>query len=648
MSEEASASGEEGGGTPMCAPAHPPTVSSISNMQGGVVSIVEFPKSQQVGLESSSAFASCEVIGGKVASVTGTLETASADDSRTHVLAAMDCSPDTGRDDSVRQEGNRKRSADEAINSGYLGKKPARDSAAAESSARAGRSLGSSQDKEQNGTRRAEGGAAREVAARVATYARNDLGPYVVYVYASVSNGSSPHPLSMARVISVVSGNHIKEIKNIGRGKSLVVLKSAVAANSLINSGELKIHKYNAFIPSYLVSRTGVIKNIPVEFSEAYLVDNIRASAKVLEVMRFNRKIYKEGKTEFVPSATIKVKFEGRVLPKSVSLFFTILSVTPYIPRTSVCYNCFRTGHISKACKSVPRCVYCGKNKHADTEPCSNMADSPHCINCGGAHLATASICPHIIFQKEVASLAATENIPVFEARNRLSPTSSAPACGSANVSTNQDFVGFPMLPLGGSTSSPASGLSLSSPCDRKVPGVTKYGRAQSMHAQGITYAQMAAKESVTRGGNVHNASNLSDRRGYKHNVNIEAESTNQSSNSQQKVNRHLGCWNQQHRDNLLCPNGRMEFQHNGEIFSRPSSQEHAYASANSLEPSVKEFASRLISFAFTEILPLVMQGNYAGIIGALCGFAALYTAPQPRTDIEGPIQNLLSPSNAV
>lgn len=161
MSDEASASGEEGGGTPMCVPTHPPTVSSISNTQGGVVSIVEFPKSQQAGLESSSAFASCEVIGGRVASVAGTLEIASADDSRTHALAAMDCSSDAGRDDSVRQEGNRKRSADEAINSGDSGKKPARDSAAAESSAKAGRILGSSRDKELNGTRRAEGGGPR-------------------------------------------------------------------------------------------------------------------------------------------------------------------------------------------------------------------------------------------------------------------------------------------------------------------------------------------------------------------------------------------------------------------------------------------------------------------------------------------------------
>lgn len=158
MSDEASASGGEGGGTPMCVPSHPPTVSSISNTLGGVVSIVEFPKSHQAGLESSSAFASCEVIGGSAASVAGTLEIASAEDSRTHVPAAMDCSSDAGREDSVRLDGNRKRSAVEAINSGYSGKKPARDLAAAESSVKEGRILDSSRDKELNGTRRAEGG----------------------------------------------------------------------------------------------------------------------------------------------------------------------------------------------------------------------------------------------------------------------------------------------------------------------------------------------------------------------------------------------------------------------------------------------------------------------------------------------------------
>lgn len=137
----------------MSVPSHPPTVSSISNTQGGVVSIVEFPKSQQADSESSSALASREIIGGRVASVAETLETTSANDSRTHVLEAMDCSFEAGRDDSVRQDGNRKRSADEAINSGYSGKKHARDSAETESSAKVGRILGPSRDKEPNGTR---------------------------------------------------------------------------------------------------------------------------------------------------------------------------------------------------------------------------------------------------------------------------------------------------------------------------------------------------------------------------------------------------------------------------------------------------------------------------------------------------------------
>ncbi|XP_011169827.1 uncharacterized protein LOC105202836 [Solenopsis invicta] len=165
------------------------------------------------------------------------------------------------------------------------------------------------------------------------TYSPEDFGPFIVYIYAipSESNYVTPHHLTMARIITNVAGN-VLEIKSIGRGKSLVVLKSAQAANNLISSLFLKQLQYKAFIPSYLTSRSGVIRGITTDYSELFLEDNIRSSNKILKVIRLNRKITVDGKTKVVPSSIIRVIFEGKAFPAYVSPFHVRFKVDTYIP----------------------------------------------------------------------------------------------------------------------------------------------------------------------------------------------------------------------------------------------------------------------------------------------------------------------------
>jgi len=109
-------------------------------------------------------------------------------------------------------------------------------------------------------------------------------------------------------------------------------------------------------------------------------------------------------------------------------------------------------GHLSKACKSRPRCLFCGKSAHDSPELCPLRQAPPKCINCKGDHLATSHDCSKVIEHKMAHSLAATKNISFTDAlrsvnsssSSRSSPLSSSPPSFS---DPRLDFHNFPLLP---------------------------------------------------------------------------------------------------------------------------------------------------------------------------------------------------------
>lgn len=179
----------------------------------------------------------------------------------------------------------------------------------------------------------------------------------------------------------------IIEIKKIGRGKILVELKSYSAANSLISDQSLTVHNLKAFIPSYKAYRVGIIKDIPQDFDINEEAKYFDSQYKIVELHRLNRRVRDESGFKYVPSRTVCVKFEGQFLPKFVYVYKVRHSVTPFIPRTKICYACFRVGHVVKSCRSKPRCLFCGTVKHPEEEVCPSKDSPPVCINCSKDHL---------------------------------------------------------------------------------------------------------------------------------------------------------------------------------------------------------------------------------------------------------------------
>jgi len=207
-------------------------------------------------------------------------------------------------------------------------------------------------------------------------------------------------------------------------------MRTLDSANRLISNEQLSVYKLKAFIPLHRVLRTGIIRDVPQDVTLEMLWESTSSSVKILELHHLNRRVKIEGELRYLPSRTICVKFAGQFLPPHVLIFGCKYAVSPFVPKTRICFSCFRVGHMSKACKSQPRCIYYGKDRHNENE---------------GAHLPTSHDCTFVIRHKMILSLASTENLSISDARKRINETSFNSS--SPFSDPRFDFGNFPNLP---------------------------------------------------------------------------------------------------------------------------------------------------------------------------------------------------------
>jgi len=272
-------------------------------------------------------------------------------------------------------------------------------------------------------------------------YSSSDNPSFLVHVHSISDNSLNPsHPLLISRTLSKLAYSDIKEIKKLGRGKVLVEMSSAKSANNLIFNPILAKENLKAFIPVYRTIRSGIIKDIPQHYDDADLLEFMDSPFKVVEIKRLNRRIRIDSETKFIPSRTVCLKFSGQILPKYVFLCRNRYEVFPFVPKIKICYSCYRVGHISKACKGKSRCIFCGNDPHENDISCLEKNKPPKCINCQGEHLASSHDCPIVSRHKMVLSLAASENIPLVDARRKIHLNN------ASSSDPRYDFVNFPLL----------------------------------------------------------------------------------------------------------------------------------------------------------------------------------------------------------
>jgi hypothetical protein len=259
-------------------------------------------------------------------------------------------------------------------------------------------------------------------------YNKSDIGPFTVHVQKISGDDKSSiiHPIHFGNFLS---RNNIKNIssggvKSLGKFKISVEFKDFKSANSFCTSTSLQ-KLYTAVIPTYQITRMGIIKGIPTDLTDSEIIEEISIPeyfGKILKVRRLNYKDTKTGVTQWLPSQSIVVTFQGQRLPKNVYLHYNSLPVEQYIFPTIQCFRCCRFGHTKTVCRSTPRCFKCSE-EHLGEE-C--LKTNSICINCSGSHNATNFNCPEYIRQKNIKHLMASQNVSYFEASKKCSPAKSS------------------------------------------------------------------------------------------------------------------------------------------------------------------------------------------------------------------------------
>lgn len=166
-------------------------------------------------------------------------------------------------------------------------------------------------------------------------------------------------------------------------------------------------------------------------------------TAKVLRVTRLSK--FKGGKKEL--STTVKIDFEGKILPNKVYLETIAFSVRKYNLPPLRCFKCQGFGHMSNGCTKSDVCNLCSGNHRM--QDCTSTTKK--CANCAGPHVASARECQYNKDAQEIETMR-SQGSSFSEARRQvkskrarqiltdrgIAPPDKTPRPGPNNTNPNQ------------------------------------------------------------------------------------------------------------------------------------------------------------------------------------------------------------------
>lgn len=329
----------------------------------------------------------------------------------------------------------------------------------------------------------------------VKEYSTADKGPFIIHVSREVpdpSAGSTIRPIKFGQFLSNHRVGNIcaDGIKSVGRNRVSVEFRSAGDANKFLdNVNLLNQYKYVASIPTFNITRMGLVRNVPVDMSMEEFAENLEVPngcGYVVKARRLNRKSIEDSKVTWVPTQAVVLTFRGQVLPVRVFSFHTSLPVEVYQLPTIQCQNCCRFGHVKAQCRSKPRCFKCGK-EHTG-ESCDTVEAQAYCLHCTGNHFASSRVCPELERQKSIKAFMSQNGISYEEAATHF------PKLGRSYTEVAQEIFSSPSP----SSSSQQAPLSSSNSANTRSYVKTVYAKANTRAPLAKSYDKTSHNEIIS------------------------------------------------------------------------------------------------------------------------------------------------------
>lgn len=260
----------------------------------------------------------------------------------------------------------------------------------------------------------------------IRSYESTDGGPFIVHVTRvepDPAAGTTIRPIKFGQFLFINKIENICHdgVKKVGRNKISIQFKTALGANKFLDNPMLKTYKYEAFIPTYNVTKMGIVRGVPVDWSMEEFVDSLQMPGfctQILKARRLNKKNMVDGNIVWEPSQTVVLTFRGQELPTRVFSYYSSLLVENYQFPTIQCMNCCRFGHIKTQCRSQPRCYRCAQPHSGDG--CSISETESTCFYCSAHHFTTSKSCPEQDRQKLIKMTMSRDSISYHEASSQV------------------------------------------------------------------------------------------------------------------------------------------------------------------------------------------------------------------------------------
>lgn len=262
-------------------------------------------------------------------------------------------------------------------------------------------------------------------------YLNTDKGPFVVHLSAKMKTGKEVerelHDVTIGLKLKELRIGGVVEIKKISKRELKVIFNSKENANEFLKSNRQEILGVEAYIPKYNVTKLGIVFDIPIIYTEEYLMRNLEAEVPITGVYRCQKRKFVDGKKskDWIPANTIKVTFRGQQVPDEVVFGFSKRKVKPDVPDPVQCFRCLRFGHIIKHCKQESStCQRCSiQHEFSRDRPCESPVKCFHCHS--DKHNGTSKDCPEYLRNKLIKESMYFNNVTFREADEQFPKTQS-------------------------------------------------------------------------------------------------------------------------------------------------------------------------------------------------------------------------------